>query len=83
VPSFQRGRYIIDMRYFRELLPLLAVADVDLSLFHEVKANLTRDQIRMLSEAGVNSIQPGIEEYSGWRYAFTHKPKQVRAEASL
>jgi radical SAM superfamily enzyme YgiQ (UPF0313 family) len=52
------------MRYFRELLPLLAVADLDLSSFHEVKANLTRDQIRMLSEAGVNSIQPGIESFS-------------------
>src|SRR5262249_45361807 len=32
--------------------------------FYEVKSNLARDQIRLLAEAGVRRIQPGIESLS-------------------
>ena len=52
---------ILDMSYFSSLLPRLARADVDLTLFYEVKANLTRIQVAALADAGIKTIQPGIE----------------------
>jgi ribosomal peptide maturation radical SAM protein 1 len=52
---------ILDMRYFREVLPRLVEAPLGPRLFYETKANLRRDQVRLLREAGVQQIQPGIE----------------------
>jgi ribosomal peptide maturation radical SAM protein 1 len=52
---------IIDTGYMDTLLPRLAEADIDLSLFYEVKASLTKEEIRRLWAAGVSRIQPGIE----------------------
>jgi len=55
---------ILDMNYFRDFLPALAEERAELSLFYEVKANLNRAQLRLLRDAGVNRIQPGIESLS-------------------
>ncbi|MFL6029456.1 MAG: RiPP maturation radical SAM C-methyltransferase [Gaiellaceae bacterium] len=55
---------ILDMRYFKTLLPLLAEEQLDLNLFYEVKANLTLEQVAQLATAGVRCIQPGIESFS-------------------
>jgi ribosomal peptide maturation radical SAM protein 1 len=55
---------ILDMHYFQDLLPTLAKTDRSLCLFYEVKANLNREHIRILYEAGVHRIQPGIESMS-------------------
>jgi ribosomal peptide maturation radical SAM protein 1 len=55
---------ILPLEYFKQLLPKLAATDIDLQLFYEVKANLSREQIKTLREAGVKSIQPGIESFS-------------------
>ena len=55
---------ILDMGYFKQLLPRLAEANFDLSLFYEVKANLTREQVRKLAASGITQIQPGIESFS-------------------
>ena len=55
---------MLDMNYFKDLLPTLALSERSLSLFYEVKANLTRKQVQMLREAGVDRIQPGIESLS-------------------
>ncbi|MGC2236212.1 MAG: RiPP maturation radical SAM C-methyltransferase [Pyrinomonadaceae bacterium] len=52
---------IMDSKYFRDLLPELKRRNLGLSLFYEVKANMTKEQVRMLAEAGVTMIQPGIE----------------------
>lgn len=52
---------ILDMRYFSDLLPALANAKKPLQLFYEVKANLDREHVKILKEAGVTQIQPGIE----------------------
>jgi len=52
---------IIDMRYLRTLLPRLSEAEKDYFFFYQVKANLTRDQMKMMSDAGVRWLQPGIE----------------------
>ena len=55
---------ILDMHYFRTLLPMLAEERHDMSLFYEVKANLTLEQVQLLAAAGVQQIQPGIESLS-------------------
>lgn len=55
---------ILDMRYFRTTLRQLVDERVDVQLFYEVKANLTHSQVRLLSEAGVRFVQPGIESMS-------------------
>lgn len=55
---------ILDMKYFNDMLPALARSGRDVHLFYEVKANLSREQVRMLSQAGVKRIQPGIESLS-------------------
>jgi len=55
---------ILPLEYFHELLPQLAAADIDVNMFYEVKANLTRAQIQLLADGGVRAIQPGIESFS-------------------
>jgi ribosomal peptide maturation radical SAM protein 1 len=55
---------ILDMEYFKTFLPELARRKPGVSLFYETKANLRKDQIRILRDAGVNAIQPGIESFS-------------------
>ncbi len=55
---------IIDMEYFTTVLPELAGRGLDLGLFYETKANLTEAQVRAFRDAGVRTIQPGIESLS-------------------
>jgi ribosomal peptide maturation radical SAM protein 1 len=55
---------ILDLKYFKTLLPALAKRKLGVSLFYETKSNLKKDQIRLLREAGVMTIQPGIESFS-------------------
>jgi ribosomal peptide maturation radical SAM protein 1 len=74
---YQRGDFvavdnIMDMRYFKDLLPRLKQEACGLSLFYETKANLKREQVKLLSEAGVKAIQPGIESLN------THVLKLMR-----
>jgi len=54
---------ILAHHYFRTVLPKLAHQD-DFSLFWEVKASLSREQVLLLAHAGVTKIQPGIESLS-------------------
>jgi ribosomal peptide maturation radical SAM protein 1 len=55
---------ILDMHYFRDLVPELARRKLKLGLFYETKANLTKEQLHALYDAGIHSIQPGIESFS-------------------
>jgi ribosomal peptide maturation radical SAM protein 1 len=55
---------ILDMKYFSNMLPALASSGRALQIFYEVKSNLSREQVKLLAEAGVNRIQPGIESLS-------------------
>ncbi len=59
--SFQFVDNILDMSYFKTVLPKLAAAEDPYSLFYEVKANLKREQVGLLAAAGIRWIQPGIE----------------------
>jgi ribosomal peptide maturation radical SAM protein 1 len=55
---------ILDRSYFETVLPALAEAGGEARLFYEVKANLTKEQVRSLRNAGIRDIQPGIESLS-------------------
>lgn len=55
---------ILDLAYFEDLLPGLASDGLGLELFYETKANLRKEQVRLLREAGIRKIQPGIESLS-------------------
>jgi ribosomal peptide maturation radical SAM protein 1 len=55
---------ILDLRYFDSLIPELARAPRRLDLFYALKANLRKDQLRALRDAGITRIQPGIESLS-------------------
>ena len=55
---------ILDMQYFNDFLPMLKRQQHGVKLFYEVKANLRKEQLRLLLSAGVREIQPGIESFS-------------------
>lgn len=55
---------ILDLGYMDHLMPKLIEADIDLSIFYEVKASLSKKEVRLLSAAGIKTIQPGIESLS-------------------
>jgi len=52
---------ILDMQYLTDFCSELAERHWDVNMFFEVKANLTREQMRTMSRAGIMRIQPGIE----------------------
>jgi magnesium-protoporphyrin IX monomethyl ester (oxidative) cyclase len=52
---------IIDMQYHQQVLPQLAGHGYD--IFYETKANLRRHHMQGFSDAGVRSIQPGMESF--------------------
>ncbi len=55
---------IIDREYFSTFLPQLAASPCGARIFYEVKANLSKADVRLLKDAGVYEIQPGIESLS-------------------
>jgi ribosomal peptide maturation radical SAM protein 1 len=55
---------ILDMAYLSSFCTELAERRWDVNLFFEVKANLTREQMRLLRRAGIRRFQPGIESLS-------------------
>lgn len=61
ISSFETVDNILDMAYFKNVLPELAADGGGRRLFYEVKANLRRDQVERLRQAGVIWLQPGIE----------------------
>ncbi len=54
---------ILDLKYFKDFLPKLSERNEKLDIFYEVKANLKKEQLRLLFDAGVTTIQPGIESF--------------------
>ena len=51
---------ILPKSYFTDVLPQLTTPD-NLTIFYEVKADLTEEDVKTLARARVNSVQPGIE----------------------
>lgn len=64
---------ILDMRFFKTLLPTLAEYGGLQELFLDTKANLNREQVRMLRSAGVRLFQPGIESLDTEILAYMRK----------
>jgi len=67
VRRFEAADNILPMSYFKDLLPQLKenpVCEEPIQLAYEIKANLKEDQIRLLKDAQVRFIQPGIESLS-------------------
>jgi len=62
--NFEAVDNIMDPRYMHGLWDILAEDRFDFHFFYEVKANLSREQLRTMSRAGVGVIQPGIESLS-------------------
>ncbi|MGQ3685410.1 MAG: RiPP maturation radical SAM C-methyltransferase [Candidatus Loosdrechtia sp.] len=73
IPQFLMTDNILDMKYFKELLPELRKSRLNVKLFYETKANLNKEQVKMLSDAGINSIQPGIESLNTHVLRLMHK----------
>ena len=55
---------ILDMKYFKDFLPALAKKNLPLDIFYEIKANLKKEQLATLRDAGVTMLQPGVESFS-------------------
>jgi ribosomal peptide maturation radical SAM protein 1 len=55
---------IVEMDYFRDALPELANRQVGATIQYETRATLTKPQLKMLHDAGVTLVQPGIESLS-------------------
>lgn len=62
--SFMATDAILDMDYFRTVLPKLNESEVDFRIFYETKSNLKKNQLYLMRAAGVTQIQPGIESLS-------------------
>src|SRR6185369_4349598 len=65
--NFEAVDNIIDLKYMEELLPQLRDyrrAGLDLNFFYETKANLKKKYVRLMRDAGIHRIQPGIESLS-------------------
>lgn len=62
--SFNAADNILSRDYLQSVMAPLAAANVDYWLFYEVKANLSRQDLKLLSQAGVRALQPGIESLS-------------------
>lgn len=64
---------ILEMSFFKTLLPALADWGGLEELFLEAKVNLTRNQVRILKSAGVTLFQPGIESMDSEILAYMRK----------
>ncbi len=51
---------ILPKNYFQEVLPFVKTPE-NMSIFYEVKADLSESDVQVLAKARVKSIQPGIE----------------------
>lgn len=64
ITHFRFSDYILPNQYFKTLLPQLKQHPKSYSLHWEIKANLSLDKIRLLQQAGVSDLQPGIESFA-------------------
>jgi len=55
---------IMPAGYYGSPLPRLASEQIDVSIFYEIKVNVTRKRVSLLRDAGVRTAQPGIESLS-------------------
>jgi ribosomal peptide maturation radical SAM protein 1 len=61
--TFEVVDNILDMAYFKSVVPMLAERQDGYDVFCETKSNLSREHLRRLSAAGIRWLQPGIESF--------------------
>src|SRR6266545_1159713 len=61
ISDFEAVDNILDMGYIKTLLPMLAADDRQRRIFYEIKANVTRERLEAMLQAGITWVQPGIE----------------------
>ncbi|MCG9966569.1 RiPP maturation radical SAM C-methyltransferase [Pelotomaculum terephthalicicum JT] len=61
VEHFEFLDNILDMRYFRDLIPELIRRGAPYKMFYEIRSNLSKKHFKMMREAGIAWCQPGIE----------------------
>jgi len=64
---------ILAIQHIEDVLKPIAETHVDYEFFYEVKANLKREQLRVLRGGGVRRVQPGIESLSTHILALMNK----------
>jgi ribosomal peptide maturation radical SAM protein 1 len=74
---------ILDLKFFKTLVPELRRRQFNFTLFYESKANLRKNQVRLLAEAGILGIQPGIESFSRNVLKLMHKGVSPLQNAAL
>ncbi len=62
--SFQFVDNILDMKYLETVVPELVRRQAGYSFHYEVKVNLKKRQMKLLADAGMKELQPGIESLS-------------------
>ncbi|MCC7416292.1 MAG: RiPP maturation radical SAM C-methyltransferase [Acidobacteria bacterium] len=55
---------IISTGYYGEFVDWARERKLGIDFFYEIKANLNRKQVDRLADAGISSLQPGIESFS-------------------
>ncbi len=61
IDTIQAVDNVLDMNYFKKLIPILSKLKKPIQFFYEVRASLLRQHVRLLAEAGIRNVQPGIE----------------------
>jgi ribosomal peptide maturation radical SAM protein 1 len=81
--SIDMADNIMPYTYFSTLIPRLASELPGLNIFYEQKANLPRDRLVLLKNAGIHSIQPGIEALSSELLTLMRKGTTARQNVAL
>jgi ribosomal peptide maturation radical SAM protein 1 len=55
---------ILSMKYYKDFIQWTKQRRLNVDFFYEIKANVSRQQVADLAEAGVTMVQPGIESFS-------------------
>lgn len=56
--------YNISRKSRRKIFQALKDLDLDIECFYETRADMTKDEICLMRDAGIRKIQPGIESFS-------------------
>lgn len=64
VKHFWISDSILDMKYFHQFVPMVINSDPPVFLAYEIKANIRKNQLRLLKEAGIGRLTVGIESLS-------------------
>ncbi|MES0488849.1 MAG: RiPP maturation radical SAM C-methyltransferase [Leptospirales bacterium] len=73
IPRIKTVDLILDVNYFKDLIPRLAETSRDYKIFYEVRANLSRERMKALRNAGIMWIQPGFESLHDEALSRIHK----------